>query len=191
MKLKVFITCIAVAISTVVQAGQIVWGASGFSQDFNGGKAYLVQMISGSHTIDDIVNSLSNDGITDTEKADFKYWEPVAASEGRDIINDPAGSSGYYVVYNITVGGNVTPSSNLDNFFVVAINGDSFAISGFFNKTDYISADTPCNITIQGPWQTGTLGNGDTPVDPDVPEPTALALLALGVAGVALRRRVA
>ena len=29
------------------------------------------------------------------------------------------------------------------------------------------------------------------PIEPDVPEPTALALLALGVAGVALRRRVA
>ena len=56
---------------------------------------------------------------------------------------------------------------------------------GFFTENGYDSSSA-----TGGSGGTWTYLSGGT-VDPNVPEPTALALLALGVAGVALRRRVA
>ena len=80
---------------------------------------------------------------------------------------------------------------------IVLVNPDG-EIMYAYQGTDTFSADmlpyrdeTSGNLSLiefdeNSNW---TILGGD-PIDPDVPEPTALALLALGVAGVALRRRI-
>lgn len=95
-------------------------------------------------------------------------------------VDDMYGSGTYYwciVVlddnaenYLVSTAVEGTASSGTSNPFTISLTGDEL-------------------VATSGGWQ--QVGGGDTPIDPDVPEPTALALLALGVAGVALRRRVA
>lgn len=165
-------------------SAQINWGAWYLDSAFANGTAYLIQSNS-TVNVDTIASALQQ-GIPEDIPASYTNWDSGTVTSSSGIT---------YFTRNPGVSiGSELPS--VDHWFVVVVSDDrtSFAISQEMtaqtSTTIMQGLDFNLNMQTGGAVSDNYWTVVDGRVEPDVPEPTALALLALGVAGVALRRRI-
>lgn len=183
---KVFICAIASLGASVLSAASVSWTAGGFAPDGAiSGTAYLIQAPSNA----DVTSIASY-----LEKNGTNYTGDAYSLVGEYTLSSATNFSNVEITYD------GTPISGTSYFTLILVGEDSFILSDL-RTGEVISGPNGTSLTITFPaayppwiegveWTYGELAGDDTPVDPGVPEPTALALLTLGVAGVALRRRI-
>ena len=174
---KVFAALFAfLLIVGVLPAAAITWTAAQWGESLSG-QVYLLQATGTAPETSVIADYLKTNGVS--------YAGDGFVSYGNTTITNASN------IGTTTLSDAQSPSGSLGNFFTLIITDDGrFYLSSYEELTDLSGPsgemyNIDFNLLVGTSWTSGTLGTGE------VPEPTALALLALGVAGLALRRRAA
>ncbi len=167
---KIVIAMTAMLVAVAVNAGSVNWQSGNisalpnFATDWQGNTAYCFLVESAAYDLNPLISSLSGGGAFDSTGADLS--KAVAGAPfylqgtGSAVFTDGSYAYGYAILFNDA--------------------GTQFAISSVKQSAVFASG---ANSTLN-------LGGGaNFTVYDVVPEPTSMALLAMGIAAVGLRRR--
>ena len=176
---KLMVAACAIAFAAVTQASQFSWSYDAYGEFEEGATVYV---FSG---VDTLGATLA--GILTTQGIDEFNTAIAEINYGTKTLNEFGKATGF------TVGG----TADYATVFVFkdgVTGGKDFAYYAGVEAADYIytppAGATTLEIWGDDPYNTGTI-KGSTPGPTPVPEPTTGLLVLLGMAGLALKRKLA